>query len=125
MKELAREWVLKSAEDWRSAQVLISDHNPLVSPALFHLQQCAEKLLKALLIRRNIPFERRHDLSYLAELGGEEKLEPFSLLLAELSPFAVEFRYPGDLPVFSVNEVEEVMMRLADFREAILPLIES
>jgi HEPN domain-containing protein len=125
MNELVHEWVLKSDEDWRSAKILLSDESPLVTPSLFHLQQCAEKLLKALLISRNIPFERRHDLSYLVELTREETLTHYAMLLAELNPFAVEFRYPGDLPVFSVNEVEKIMLRLADFREEIRPLIES
>lgn len=120
MNELVREWVLKSDEDWRASSLLLADECPLVTPALFHLQQCAEKLLKALLIKRKIRFERRHDLSYLAELSGEQSLEPFAVLLAELNPFAVEVRYPGDLPVFSVSEAEALMHRLADFRENIL-----
>lgn len=125
MNQLVHEWVLKSDEDWRSAQILLSDKCPLITPSLFHLQQCAEKLLKALLIRRNIPFERRHDLSYLVELTREGSLTKYAKLLAELNPFAVEFRYPGDLPDFSVNEVEKLMLRLAGFREEIRCLIES
>jgi HEPN domain-containing protein len=125
MNELVREWVLKSDEDWRAAEILLSDTCPLVTPSLFHLQQCAEKLLKALLIQRNIGFERRHDLSYLLELTGAASLEPHARLLAELNPFAVEFRYPGDLPIFSISEVEALRLRLAEFRDGILPLIES
>ncbi len=58
MNVLPREWVFKSDEDFRSAQVLLADELPLVTPALFHLQQCVEKLLKAWLIRQAVGFER-------------------------------------------------------------------
>lgn len=73
MSDLVSEWVTKGEEDWSSAQILLRDESPLVTPALFHLQQCAEKLLKALLIKKNIRFERRHDLSYLLRLADESK----------------------------------------------------
>jgi len=36
MNELVREWVLKSDEDWRAAEILLSDTCPLVTPSLFH-----------------------------------------------------------------------------------------
>ena len=107
MNDLIQEWVLKGEEDWRSAQVLLRDDLPLVTPALFHLQQCAEKLLKALLIKRNVRFERRHDLSYLLRLASENELSCHSHILNQLNPFAVEIRYPGDLPQFSVSEARQ------------------
>lgn len=40
-----------------------------------------------------------------------------------LNPFAVEIRYPGDLPQFSVNEASSVLDDLGDFRKALLVLI--
>lgn len=45
MSDLVSEWVTKVEEDWSSAQILLRDESPLVTSALFHLQQCAEKLL--------------------------------------------------------------------------------
>lgn len=45
MSDLVSEWVTKGEEDWSSAQILLRDESPLVTPALFHLQQCAKKLL--------------------------------------------------------------------------------
>lgn len=125
MNEFVREWVAKSEDDWRSAQVLLKETSPLVMPALFHMQQCAEKLLKAILIKKEIAFERRHDLSYLVCLTDEPLLLDHSLLLIELNPFAVEFRYPGDLPQFSSNEALQMLNRLGQFRETLFPLIDS
>lgn len=123
MHNLVQEWLAKAEEDWDSARVLLGDDSPLITPALFHMQQCAEKLLKALLIKKNVYFERRHDLSYLIRLANDTELLSYSRLLNELNPFAVEIRYPGDLPKFSVNEASELLKQLEAFREAILPQI--
>lgn len=123
MHELAQEWLAKAEEDWAAAHVLLADDSPLVTPALFHMQQCAEKLLKALLIKKKIHFERRHDLSYLLHLSAEADLKNNSRILNALNPFAVEIRYPGDLPQFSVNEAFEMLENLGKFRDALLVLL--
>ena len=123
MNALVKEWLAKAEEDWNAARVLLGDESPLVTPSLFHMQQCAEKLLKARLIEKNIPFERRHDLSYLLHLAAEPDLLPHARCLNELNPFAVEIRYPGDLPQFSVNEASALLHKLSHFREALLTLI--
>lgn len=123
MHELVQEWLAKAEEDWAAAHVLLADDSPLVTPSLFHMQQCAEKLLKALLIKKNIPFERRHDLSYLLHLSAENDLESGSRILNALNPFAVEIRYPGDLPQFSVNEASVLLEDLGRFRDSLLVLI--
>ena len=61
----------------------------------FHAQQAAEKLLKALLMAKNIPYRRTHDLRELIDLTRDNGIEfPESLMeIRTLSPFAVEFRY--------------------------------
>jgi len=123
MHELVHEWLAKAEEDWDSARVLLGDESPLVTPSLFHMQQCAEKLLKARLIQKNIPFERRHDLSYLLHLVGETDLQNHARSLNELNPFAVEIRYPGDLPQFSINEASSMLDKLSHFRSDMLALI--
>ena len=123
MTELTQEWVFKSDEDFRSAQVLLGDELPLVTPALFHLQQCVEKLLKAWLIGQAVGFERRHDLSYLHMLCEEPRFDEDEHLFLELNPFAVELRYPGDLPVFSIEEARSLINRVERFRGIIRPMI--
>ena len=125
MNQLVSEWLAKAEEDWCSVKVLLGDESPLITPALFHMQQCAEKLLKALLIKNKIHFERRHDLSYLLHLANETTLHVHARLLNELNPFAVEIRYPGDLPVFSIQEARRLSSHLGHFRDVILPIIVS
>jgi len=125
MNDLVGEWLDKGEEDWRSARVLLHNDSPLVTPALFHMQQCAEKLLKALLIQKKVHFERRHDLSYLLQLTSESNLSAHSRTLNQLNPFAVEIRYPGDLPQFSVSEARELQEATGAFREAVLSMIRA
>ena len=123
MSPLVKEWLHKADEDYRSAQILLRDSEPLVTPAMFHLQQNAEKLLKALLVKKEIIFERRHDLTYLLKQSEQPTLHEHLQVLNELTPFAVELRYPGDYPVISVTDALGIEQRLAAFRDAILPLI--
>jgi HEPN domain-containing protein len=92
MDDLVQEWLAKAEEDWDSARVLLGDESPLVTPALFHMQQCAEKLLKALLIKKKVYFERRHDLSYLLRLANEAELLCYSRLLNELNPSRISYQ---------------------------------
>jgi len=45
------EWLSKAQNDLRSAKKLISDEDPIYDTAIYHAQQCAEKSLKAFLIK--------------------------------------------------------------------------
>lgn len=61
----------------------------------FHLQQCAEKLLKALLSKYQVNFPKVHDLEILLNLVNENNIDfkPDKELMIELSDYAVEGRY--------------------------------
>ncbi|MEX2600143.1 MAG: HEPN domain-containing protein [Balneolaceae bacterium] len=118
-------WLNKAEEDWLSAEWLLQEDSPVVTPALFHLQQCAEKLLKAYLIKCSVEFERKHDLGYLLQLTDEDALRLHEDLLDELTPFAVELRYPGDLPVISKGDARSLLARVGEFRVTLLRTIEK
>lgn len=125
MKPESEAWLKKAAEDWLSASWLLEEDSPVVTPALFHLQQCAEKLLKACIAEQGSRFEKRHDLTYLLSIIQEPNLLPYADLLDELTPFAVEFRYPGDLPEISRNEARQIRTQVHEFRKYALALINS
>ena len=61
----------------------------------FHLQQCAEKLIKAVLSKRQINYPKIHDLETLLTILNinDIDLKPDRNLLIELSDYAVEGRY--------------------------------
>ena len=60
--EEASAWLEKSRKDlWRAENVLTLDP-PDTEDCLFHCQQAVEKSLKALLVWRDHPFRKTHDL---------------------------------------------------------------
>ena len=80
--------------DLKSATILAEAQQPQMEAAGFHLQQAAEKALKAWLTLHQIAYPRTHDLSLLLGLLEDAgySISPFWTLL-ELNPFAVQFRY--------------------------------
>ena len=61
----------------------------------FHLQQSAEKLIKAVLSKKHINYPKIHDLEILLTILSinDIDLKPDRNLLIELSDYAVEGRY--------------------------------
>jgi HEPN domain-containing protein len=107
--ELAREWLTRAGNDLRVAQFLLTMPDPPPESIGFHAQQCAEKAIKAYLTFQQIPFERRHDLSYLIDLciPREPDFGQFRILADLLTPYAVEFRYPETLTPPAIEPVRE------------------
>lgn len=93
-------WIARAEEDYKLAKSSMRYKPPLTYGACFHAQQCAEKYLKAILVTREQPFPRTHDLVALNELcsrnGVYLGIDPDEL--DTLSSYAVRVRYPGDDP---------------------------
>lgn len=123
MKAEAAAWLAKSDEDRLAAEWLLQSETPLTLACAFHIQQCAEKLLKALLVEKGRTFEKKHDLPYLLERASQDALHSYAGFLEELSPYAVEFRYPGDFLPPSKSEAKELLAQVIAFRADILSLI--
>jgi len=100
MRVLTQEWVDKAEGDFhtasREARVRKS---PNYDAVCFHCQQCAEKYLKAYLQEQDQRFPPVHDLIELLEvcLPYDGTFESQRDLLKDLTKYAVEFRYPGEL----------------------------
>ncbi len=101
MNRLTREWVQKAEEDWLSASSLTetasSRRKPLHDSVCFHCQQSAEKYLKALLQELGQCVPRTHDLEDLLDqlLTRDPTLVGLRLPASILTPYAVDYRYPG------------------------------
>jgi len=67
--ELTRVWLIKAQHDLAAAKRLAQGNDPVLDVAIYHCQQAAEKALKGLLVYRNIPFEKIHDLKVLIGLA--------------------------------------------------------
>jgi HEPN domain-containing protein len=76
------------------------DHAQLLG---FHAQQAVEKMVKAVLARNEVSYERTHNIAYLLNLLDEASIPKPDQAdnLPNLSPWAAEFRYsrgPEDVP---------------------------
>ena len=102
-----RGWPSKADLDVRAAHIDLDAFPPLLEDASFHCQQAVEKALKAFLTWHDRPFRRTHDLN---ELGRQvtaiaPELESLLRQAAVLSEFAWAYRYPGDPPELTRDEV--------------------
>jgi HEPN domain-containing protein len=97
MKRRTIQWVRKGEEDIESARTLAALAKPKRDAACFHCQQAAEKYLKALLQETGLAVPRTHELEDLLDLllPHDATLAPLRRSLRSLTPYAVNFRYPG------------------------------
>ncbi len=88
-------FILKAEQDISLVHEVIGNNNVSPEIMLFHIQQCVEKLIKALFSYHSVRFSKTHDLEELVDLALEHgiALPPFMEKLTELSPYAVEGRY--------------------------------
>lgn len=93
--DLALRFLIKAAQDEHLVDTLATDRTVADEILGFHCQQAAEKLLKAVLVDKDLEFERSHNLVYLmGVLEDAGYAVPGSLRgLDILNPFAVTLRY--------------------------------
>jgi HEPN domain-containing protein len=100
MRALTQEWIDKAEGDFHTAsREARARKAPNYDAVCFHGQQCAEKYLKAYLQEQGQRFPRVHDLIELLELCllYDGTFDSQRNLLKDLTKYAVEFRYPGEL----------------------------
>jgi HEPN domain-containing protein len=115
----ARDWLDFAAADLAAAQLLVGDPTVPARIACFHAQPSAEKAFKAVLVSTGTMFRRTHDLLVLvAQLPPRLAIEVTRLNVVLLQPWAVDGRYPGDLP----NATPQEAIEAVDTAEAIANL---
>jgi len=111
-----REWLDRASADLRVAELTLAVPGLPTWAAGFHLQQAAEKALKAVLVAHGRAAPRTHDVGLLAD--EVETLVPalqgWGERLLALNDFAVAQRYPG------VPHPEMDLERLSDDVRALL-----
>ena len=126
-RDLARVFLNKALQDEQVVDKLIDDRAISDEAIGFHCQQAAEKLLKSLLIDKQILFRRTHDLTELAGLLEENGINLPNLLIPikMLTPFAVEWRYDeyslaaGQL--FDRHSARDLVKKLRTWVESRMP----
>lgn len=126
--DFVEQWLKKAESDLKSARILLDADVDDYFPSAFHSQQAAEKFLKAYLVRHQIEFRKTHDLDELFILIDLVDL-PLRYEIGScvwLSPYGVEFRYPGAYPLVDKSTAERgyeesrlvkevVMRRIGDY----------
>lgn len=96
--ELAKVWLTKAKSDLATAKLLIEGNERYLDTGSYHCQQAAEKAIKAWLTAVEVVFTKTHSLEILVKLciPSEPGFQRFLNHAMELTPFATEYRYPGE-----------------------------
>ena len=98
MKKQAKEWLKFAKIDLQSSETLIEDES-LSTSAAFHVQQCVEKSLKALLELYNEKVPRVHDLIKLKKQVEEIDTKNIKIneeIIDQINQVYIDTRYPAD-----------------------------
>jgi HEPN domain-containing protein len=126
-RELVEQWVARAVEDLAVARHLLADDLPYYAAIGFHAQQAAEKLIKAFLVATQAEFPKTHDLGRLLDLVATVD----AALAAELAPAivltdcGVDVRYPGDLPVLSVDDARQAVDTAGLVQAHVMPRLKA
>jgi HEPN domain-containing protein len=116
------QWLAFAKADLRAARLLLSDAEVPARIACFHAQQAAEKAIKAVLISEQTSFRKTHDVLVLVGLLPVELVKALDWTdPVVLQQWAVDGRYPGDLPDATPSEAAEVL----ETASAIVALMEN
>jgi HEPN domain-containing protein len=117
----ARRYLRLAADDLAAFRALAGLTHIRQALAYFHAQQSIEKCLKAVLFVQGIEFRKTHDLYELADKleNAGIKLPISADALAQINPYAVEFRYGDEItPTVSSGEVESIATCMLTWAEA-------
>ena len=109
--EFTREWVRKAENDFQTAEHLCATGEGYLLGTVFHAQQAADKYLKSLLVWHQIEFQKTHDMEKLLNLAAVAYPQICEVLrdVPELTPYGVEYRYPGDYPEVTVRDAKRAL----------------
>ncbi|TKJ37965.1 DNA-binding protein [candidate division LCP-89 bacterium B3_LCP] len=107
-----RNWTIKAEHDYKIGLNEFRSEKPVTDMICFHMQQCAEKYLKAYLAYNDIEINKTHDLAVLLKdcMAVDDS---FRVLLDRkvpmLTPYGTVIRYPDDFYMPTLKETEEAI----------------
>jgi HEPN domain-containing protein len=115
-------WLNYAREDLQVAQSILDSEDSHPRHVCWLAQQAVEKALKSVLIFSQIDFPFTHDLDRLRNLLPEGwQVKANFPDFAELTQWAVEARYPSDMPEASADDAQ----RAAKQANAVLETVTS
>jgi HEPN domain-containing protein len=125
--DFIQQWLKKAESDLDSAKILLNTELNDYFPCAFHSQQAAEKFMKAYLVFHQVEFRKTHDLDQLLKLTDSVDLS-LSYEISScvwLTPYGVEFRYPGEYPEVDHNTAERACRESELVKKAIMKRLED
>ncbi len=125
----ARRWLLIVEEDIDVAAAAAGRSR--LGASAYHVQQAAEKLIKALLVLAGEPFRRTHDLDDLASrlVPVYPQFSQQADAVRHLSVWGIAYRYPGledaPEPLPDIDELKRMIVTLTAFAADVSALIEG
>jgi HEPN domain-containing protein len=123
MPESVPLWVMKADHDFKDGTDQLRTDEPATDTICFHMQQCAEKYLKAYLVSKSAKPARTHDIQLLICLCANLD-ESFNRLLDggcdKLTLYAVDIRYPDDLAFPAIKEAEQAIALADEIRKFVM-----
>jgi HEPN domain-containing protein len=125
--DFVQQWLNRARKDLAAGKLLLKGAFEDYEIVGFHAQQAAEKFIKAFLVCYQIEFSKTHNIALLTQLvasvdpGLAKKLAGADAL----TPYGVEFRYPGDLPSVSRTDGEKTVRLAEQTRDLIMGSLKS
>jgi HEPN domain-containing protein len=125
--DLIRAWCEKGRRDFITAQNAFHDDKEIFPDIIcFHAQQSAEKYLKSYLVFQDQDFPKTHALEDLVLLAAvkDPGCRHLFTIASELSPYAVEIRYP-DSTSPTVKDARESVQSADTIRKYVLSMMKA
>jgi HEPN domain-containing protein len=121
-----QQWLAKAQRDLNAARILLEHDEPYLDITVYHCQQAVEKALKAYLTYKSVFFQKTHNLVVLLVLcvPFDEGFSEWRTVAITLTPYAVDYRYPGDVLQPEQTEAEfavESAAAFINFVRSVLP----
>lgn len=116
-KKIIQEWLKKADDDFGFAKTNLDDENTGYFDFIcFHLQQAAEKYLKAFIIAKGLKLEKIHNLLTLRKTCARvnPKFQDIHQECIFLNDFYIVSRYPVIWPVNITRQEAETAKEYAD-----------
>lgn len=117
--DATQQWLDKASED-EQVVLLIKNAGGPWGVAAYHIQQAAEKYIKAALVEAEVAPPKSHDLEQLLQMNSDHEPPDFVLQAAAmLSAYAWLTRYPGAPPI-AESDVLSAETQLVTIKEWVL-----
>jgi HEPN domain-containing protein len=127
IREFVQQWLKKAEVDLRTAKVLLDTDADDYFPCTFHCQQSIEKFLKAYLVQHQIEFRKTHDIDEILDITDtfDETLRTEIGSCTWLTPYGVEFRYPGEYHEVDFETAEEAFLAALLVKKSIIKRLDN